>query len=64
MVYLTVDRKRRVFEAIDDGLSKYLPKKKVKNFSMLIQMVEKLMDSKETKKAILEKLDPPKGKSK
>ncbi|CAI2360733.1 unnamed protein product [Moneuplotes crassus] len=62
-LYLTVDKKRRVFEAFDDGLSKYLPKKKVKNFSMLIQMVEKLMDSKETFKTILEKLDPPKGRS-
>ncbi len=63
MVYLPVEKRRRVYEAIDEGLSKYLPKYKNKNFSNLIQMVEKLMNSKENNRDILEKIDLPPGKS-
>jgi hypothetical protein len=61
-VHLPIDKKIRVFEAIDDGLSKYMPKKRKMNFSMMIQMVEILLENQETKEYILEKLNPPPGR--
>jgi hypothetical protein len=61
-VFLSVERKRRVFDAIEDGLSKYLPRKQKRNFSNMIQMVEKLLNAKEDKSYILSKLDLPPGR--
>lgn len=44
---------KRVFDAIDDGLSKYKPNQRAKDFNMLIQMVEKMLGANETKENIL-----------
>lgn len=60
-IILPVDKKRRVYEAIDLGLKKYLPKKKKKNFKMQIQMIEKLLHEKESNDYILSLINPPPG---
>lgn len=60
-IHLSVDKKKRVYAAIDTGLSKYLPRKKKKNFSMMVQMVEQMLNAKEDRDYILTKLDPPPG---
>lgn len=59
-VILPIEKKRRVFEAIDLGLKKYMPKKK-KHFKMQLKMVEKMLEGHEDKAYILSQLDPPPG---
>ena len=50
-----------MYEAIDLGLKKYLPKKKKKNFKLQIQMIEKLLNERESKDYILGQINPPPG---
>jgi len=46
-IRLPIEKKIRVLDVMDEGLSKYMPKKPKMNFPILIQMIEKMLDDEE-----------------